>query len=73
MKRKLDRLLKGALKKCFEAGKLKETPLPDYVIEVPNNSNHGHFATNLPMVLASSQRKRPRDLATVIVEKTWRT
>ena len=68
MKRKLDRLLKGALKKCFEAGKLKETSLPDYVIEVPNNSNHGHFATNLPMVLASSQRKRPRDLATVIVE-----
>ena len=68
MKRKLDRLLKGALKKCFEAGKLKETSFPDYVIEVPNNSNHGHFATNLPMVLASSQRKRPRDLATVIVE-----
>ncbi len=68
MKRKLDRLLKGALKKCFEAGKLKETSLPEYVIEVPNNSAHGHFATNLPMVLASSQRKRPRDLATVIVE-----
>jgi arginyl-tRNA synthetase len=68
MKRKLDRLLKGALKKCFEAGKLKETSLPEYVIEVPNNSAHGHFATNLPMVLASSQRKRPRDLATVIVD-----
>ena len=68
MKRKLDRLLKGALRKCFEAGKLKETSLPEYVIEVPNNSAHGHFATNLPMVLASSQRKRPRDLATVIVD-----
>jgi len=68
MKRKLDRLLKGALKKCFEAGKLKETSLPEYVIEVPNNSAHGHFATNLPMVLASSQRKRPRDLATVVVD-----
>jgi len=68
MKRKLDRLLKEALKKCFEAGKLKETSLPEYVIEVPNNSAHGHFATNLPMVLASSQRKRPRDLATVIVD-----
>ena len=68
MKRKLDRLLKGALRKCFEAGKLKEASLPEYVIEVPNNSAHGHFATNLPMVLASSQRKRPRDLATVIVD-----
>jgi len=68
MKRKLDRLLKEALKKCFETGKLTETSLPEYVIEVPNNSAHGHFATNLPMVLASSQRKRPRDLATVIVD-----
>jgi arginyl-tRNA synthetase len=68
MKTKLDELLKAALKKCFETGKLKETSLPEYVIEVPNNSAHGHFATNLPMVLASSQRKRPRDLATVIVE-----
>ncbi len=68
MKTKLDGLLKAALKKCFEAGKLKETSLPEYVIEVPNNSAHGHFATNLPLVLASSQRKRPRDLATVIVE-----
>jgi arginyl-tRNA synthetase len=68
MKRTLDTLLKGALRKCFETGKLKETALPDYVIEVPNNAAHGHFATNLPMVLASSQRKRPRDLAAVIVE-----
>ena len=68
MKKKLDHLLKEALRKCFKAGKLKETSLPEYVIEVPNNSNHGHFATNLPLVLASSQRKRPRDLATVIVD-----
>ena len=68
MKRKLDILLKEALRKCFEAGKLKETSLPEYVIEVPNNSSHGHFATNLPLVLATSQRRRPRDLATVIVD-----
>jgi arginyl-tRNA synthetase len=68
MKRKLDRLLHEALRKCVETGKLKEASLPEYVIEVPNNSNHGHFATNLPLVLAASQRKRPRDLATVIVE-----
>jgi arginyl-tRNA synthetase len=68
MKRKLDRLLREALRKCVETGKLKEASLPEYVIEVPNNSNHGHFATNLPLVLAASQKKRPRDLATVIVE-----
>jgi len=68
MKKKLDSLLQKAIRKCFETGKLKEIDLPPYVIEVPNNSNHGHFATNLPLVLASSQRRRPRDLATVIVD-----
>jgi arginyl-tRNA synthetase len=68
MKRKLDKLLKEALRKGFEAGKLRETSLPEYVIEVPNNPAHGDFATNLPLVLASSQKKRPRDLATVIVD-----
>jgi arginyl-tRNA synthetase len=68
MKRKLDRLLQEALRKCVKAGKLKETSLPEYVIEVPNNSNHGHFATNLPLVLAASQKRRPRDLATLILE-----
>jgi arginyl-tRNA synthetase len=68
MKKKLDRLLQEALRKSVEAGKIGEVSLPEYVIEVPNNSNHGHFATNLPLVLAASQKKRPRDLATVIVQ-----
>jgi arginyl-tRNA synthetase len=68
MKRKLDILLREALRKCFETQKLSETSLPEYVIEVPSNSNHGHFATNLPLALAALQRKRPRDLATVIVD-----
>jgi arginyl-tRNA synthetase len=68
MKRKLDRLLQEAVRKCVETGKLKEASLPQYVVEVPNNSNHGHFATNLPLVLAASQKKRPRDLAAAIVE-----
>lgn len=68
MKKKLDDLLKKALGKCFQSGKLKEIPVPSYVIEVPSHSNHGHFATNLPLVLASSQKRRPRDLATVIVD-----
>jgi arginyl-tRNA synthetase len=68
MKKKLDRLLQEALRKSVEAGKIGEVSLREYVIEVPNNSNHGHFATNLPLVLAASQKRRPRDLATVIVE-----
>jgi arginyl-tRNA synthetase len=68
MKQALDRVLKLSVQKCFDTGSLQKTPLPEYVIEVPNNADHGHFATNLPLALASSQRRSPKDIAKTIVE-----
>jgi arginyl-tRNA synthetase len=68
MKRALKGLLEAALQKGFEDETFREIPLPDFVIEVPNNSDHGHFATNLPLILASSLKRRPMDLAKAIVD-----
>jgi arginyl-tRNA synthetase len=68
MKEKIDKILKDTLKKCFEKGLLKACNLPDYLIEIPNNRDHGHFATNLALALASSQKRRPSDIATIIAE-----
>ena len=68
MKEKIDNLLKNTIDYCFQQGLLKDTVLPDYVIEVPNNAKHGHLATNLPLTLASSQKRPPRDIAKVIVD-----
>ena len=68
MKSRIDGILKKALFRCFEHGELKETTFPDYVIEVPNNSEHGHFATNLPMTLASGQKRNPREIASIILK-----
>ena len=68
MKRKLQELLNQAFEKCVDAGRLKRTPIPDYVIEVPGSASHGHYATNLPMVMASSQRRPPKEIARVILE-----
>ena len=68
MKNRLDRLLRSTIDACFEKGVLKKTPLPDYVIEIPNNPAHGHFATNLPLALASSQHRAPREIATIIID-----
>ncbi len=68
MKLELDRALKSAVQKCFDNGRLEKTVLPDYVIEVPNNPDHGHFATNLPMALASSQKRRPIEIAKTIID-----
>lgn len=69
MKKALRAMLDQALERCFESGQFERVSLPEYVIEVPGNSRHGHFATNLPLVLASSQRRRPLDLAPVIIER----
>jgi arginyl-tRNA synthetase len=72
MREALRVMLNQALEKCFESGVLKRVSLPEYVIEIPGNSHHGHFATNLPLVLSSSQRRRPSDLASVIIESLSR-
>ena len=68
MKSALKGLLESALRKGFEDGTFRKMPLPDFVIEVPNNSDHGHFATNLPLILAASLKRRPLDLAKAIVD-----
>ena len=67
MKRDLSRILNITVQNCFSRGEFKKTALPDYVIEVPNNPDHGHFATNLPMTFAASQKRRPVEIAEIIV------
>jgi arginyl-tRNA synthetase len=68
MKGKLNTVLTTSIDHCFNQGLLKETDFPEFVIEVPNNPDHGHFATNLPMTLASSQKRPPREIASVVIE-----
>lgn len=68
MKQKVDALIKATIDECFERGLLEPTELPNYVVEVPRDPTHGHFATNLPLTLASSQGRNPRDIASIITE-----
>jgi len=68
VKNSIHALLKTTLEDCFERGALKKASLPDYVVEVPNNPDHGHFATNLPLTLASSQRRPPLEIASLLVD-----
>lgn len=68
MQNRLQNLLQTTIEDCFQRGLLRETQLPEYVIEVPNNPEHGHFATNLPLTLAASQKRPPQEIAAVIVE-----
>ena len=66
MKKKLAQILEDTLELCFSEGYLKEMPLPEFVIEVPNNPDHGHFATNVAMTLAGVQESSPLMIAEII-------
>lgn len=66
MKKKLAKILKDTLELCFEEGYLKEVPVPEFVIEIPNSPDHGHFATNLAMALAGGQERSPWSIAEII-------
>ena len=68
MKKKLSTILKNTLDLCFREGYLKQTPIPEFVIEVPHNPDHGHFATNLAMTLAAEQKNSPRKIAEIIIQ-----
>lgn len=67
MRRRLYDLLNAALEKGFQVEALKRCPLPNYSVEVPNHSGFGHFATNLPLLLASGQKKPPRAIADILL------
>ena len=68
MKKKLSTILKDTLDLCFREGYLNQTPIPEFVIEVPHNPDHGHFATNLAMTLAGEQKNSPRKIAEIIIQ-----
>jgi arginyl-tRNA synthetase len=68
MKNRINAILRATIDDCFDSGLLSRTSTPAYLIEIPNNPAHGHFATNASMVLASIQRRRPTDIAKTIID-----
>lgn len=68
MKKKLVALLEKAINSCLKKGTLKKTDIPFIEVELPREGAHGDYASNIAMVLASSQRENPRTIAGRIVE-----
>ncbi|MBW2559709.1 MAG: arginine--tRNA ligase [Deltaproteobacteria bacterium] len=68
MKKKLIELLEKSVNSCLKKGMLKETDIPFIEVELPREGAHGDYASNIAMVLASSQREAPRKIAERIVE-----
>ena len=66
MKNKITKLLEKALNTSVEKGELPEFSLPYIEIEAAANPQHGDYAANAAMVLASQARQNPRNIARII-------
>ncbi len=50
------------------AGALYDIELPDFLVEIPADTNNGDFASNFALVSGRAIKKAPRDIAAEIIE-----
>ncbi|WP_408008671.1 arginine--tRNA ligase [Pseudalkalibacillus sp. A8] len=62
-----EQLKKEIANSVVRAGLATEEQLPEVVLELPKNKDHGDFATNMAMQLARIARKAPRQIAEEMV------
>ena len=69
LKAGLRKALTSAVLDAIAAKELPAINVPDIVLETPGRKEHGDWATNLAMVLASQTQKHPRQVAELIVKR----
>jgi arginyl-tRNA synthetase len=68
MKNKLADLIANSVAACTQKGLLPDVNLQPIEIEVPANPEHGDYASNVAMILASQAKQNPRKIAQAIQE-----
>lgn len=63
IRRKIARAVEAATVSAQQAGALPQVSIPEISIEHPNNSDHGDYATGLPLKLARSAKMNPVEIA----------
>jgi len=66
MKDKLAMLLKGSLREAVEGGLIGPPEAIRIELEPTKDRKHGDYASNIAMMLASKERKNPREIAGII-------
>jgi arginyl-tRNA synthetase len=66
MKNKITKLLENALNISVQKGQLPEASLPYMEVEAPGNPEHGDYAANAALILASQAKQNPRKIAQII-------
>ena len=66
-KEQLRSAIQAAIEAAQASGELEFATVPEIGLEVPRDSGHGDFASNIALVAAKMARKAPRDVAQIIV------
>jgi arginyl-tRNA synthetase len=66
MKNKIIALIEKAVNSCVKKKLLGAVDLPYIEVEVPANHDHGDYATNVALILASPSKQNPRKIAEII-------
>lgn len=66
-KEQLRQVIREAIVAAQASGELALTDLPEIGLEVPRETDHGDFASNVALVTAKAAKKPPREVAQIIV------
>ena len=66
VKKKLAGLIERAAERAQKEGKLPSVNLPEVIIEHPQKTEHGDFASSLPLKMARATGLKPLDIAKAI-------
>jgi arginyl-tRNA synthetase len=70
MKKRLTKLISDAVNVCIERGIVDAGMLPSIEVEIPKDTTHGDYASNIAMILASRAGKKvsPRKISEGLIE-----
>jgi len=68
MKNKITKIIENALNVSRQKGQLPDFQLPSAEVEPTANAQHGDYAANAAMILASQVKQNPRKIAQIIQE-----
>ena len=64
---KIKELINAAIGAAYKKGELPSNEIPEYLVEIPADTNFGDFAANIAMVGARSFKTAPRKIAEAII------
>ncbi len=73
LKYKIARLLEQAAKAAQVEGLLPAVPLPEVIVEHPQKTEHGDYASSLPLKMAKAARMSPMTIADILAKSLAET